>query len=270
MIARKQIKVSRATIGSSPVYYLPGQEVLLGPKLYSHLKSKEREAYDILRDKKIIRAERAEPWQRIAFSQLHDFAMPMHVTIKDKTEVFWKFYLISDEEAKEIIEEILQARKKEKSEEPEPEQLTLQGVNPEIKQEEPKQEEEKQQEKSIEVIKELKKIRRASLKKKQVDFYKMLKDYLDKNKMITLQETLIRKNKDYELLVELPSTIGNLKYFVKAKNKKTINDAEITMAHSQGLEKRAPCIFITNGSLNKKAKELIEKKISGQLIFKQI
>lgn len=263
MIARKQLKVSRATIGSSPVYYIPGQEYLLGPKLYNHLKSKEREAYDALRDKKIIRSEKAEPWQRIAFSQLHDFAMPMYVTIKDKTEIFWRFYLVSEEEAKEIIGEILQSKKREKSDEPEPEQLTLPVVNEEIK------ETPKEAEKQVEPIKEIKKPRKPRAKPLN-NFYESIIEYLNKNKIKILEDNIIRKNKEYEFIADLPTTIGNLKYFVKAKNKKSITDAEITMAHSQGQEKRYPCLFITNGNLNKKAKELIEKKISGQLIFKQI
>src|SRR3989344_6072694 len=85
LIARKQLRVSNASIGSSPVYYLPGQEYMLGPKLYNHLKSKEREAYDLLRENKLIKEEKLEPWQRIAFRQLKDFAVPLYVTVKDKT-----------------------------------------------------------------------------------------------------------------------------------------------------------------------------------------
>ena len=273
LIARKQLRVSNASIGSSPVYYLPGQEYMLGPKLYNYLKSKEREAYDLLRENKLIKDEKLEPWQRIAFKQLKDFAIPLYVTVKDKTDIFWRFYLISEEEAKKLISDILQPKKQEKLKEQTAEQIRLTEVEqpeaqikPEIIQkiEEPVQITE-QKEKQI-----IKKPRKQAHKKEITDFYDLIVKYLNETNIKILEEKTIRKNKEYEFLAEFSSVVGNLKYFIKAKNKKSINDSEITLAYSQSQEKRTPCLLLTNGNLTKKAKELIEKKLSGQFVFKQI
>lgn len=283
LVARKQLKASKAGIGSSPIYFIPGQEYLLGPKLYSHLKSKEREAYDILREKKLIYEDEAEPWQRVAFSQLKDFAVPISVTMNDKTKVFWKFYLIGDEEAKNMISNILEPKKEERIKKLKPEQLKLEEGDKqqisELIEEKPELEEPK-----IELVQEAeikqtieeeqpKPAKKQTIRKKKEEdltFYNSIKDYLIHRKIKILEEVATKKNKEYELLVEIPSALGGLKYFVKAKNKKSINDSEIILAHTQGQEKKVPCLLLTNGTLTKKAKELIEKKITGQFVFKQI
>lgn len=246
LVARKQLKISRASIGSSPLYYILGQEYLLGPKLYNHLKSKEREAYDSLRKNKIIKDEKAEPWQRVAFRQLKDFAIPLYVTTKDKTEVFWRFYLFSEEEAKKVITEIMQPKKQEKIKEPTAEQIRLTEVEqPIIESMEPKRE---LIQKEILLKLEEPKIEKPQIKKskkqvhkKETDFYNLVINYLNKNNIKILEEKTIRKNTEYEFLVEFPSIVGNLKYLIKAKNKKSINDTEIILVHSQSQEKRIPC-----------------------------
>ena len=51
LLSEKYIKISRAKVGGSPVYYISGQEPKL-EMLYRYLPSKEKEAYDILKEKK--------------------------------------------------------------------------------------------------------------------------------------------------------------------------------------------------------------------------
>ncbi|MDP2909106.1 MAG: hypothetical protein Q8N77_04850, partial [Nanoarchaeota archaeon] len=48
--AQGQVKLSKAKIGSSPVYYAKGQEPKL-QMLYKHLGEKPRKIYDILKEK---------------------------------------------------------------------------------------------------------------------------------------------------------------------------------------------------------------------------
>ncbi|MBW2993126.1 hypothetical protein KY317_00965, partial [Candidatus Woesearchaeota archaeon] len=57
---RKKIKISHIKIGSSPVYYVNGQEPKL-QELYAHLDEREKEAYDFLKKNKILRDIKQAP-----------------------------------------------------------------------------------------------------------------------------------------------------------------------------------------------------------------
>ena len=59
-------------------------------------------------------------------------------------------------------------------------------------------------------------------------------------------------------------------YLIKAKNKPSINEADISMAFSEGQLRKMPVVLLTNGKPNKKASILIEQKMQGQLILKEI
>ena len=101
--ARKAL-FSHAAIGGSKVYYLPGQEAALGEKIYPTLKGKEKEAYELLQTSKVLRDVELLPWQRVALRDLKDFAIPLTVSLGNSAELFWRFHLLSDEEAKPYIE----------------------------------------------------------------------------------------------------------------------------------------------------------------------
>src|SRR3989344_4463621 len=101
--ARKAL-YSHAAIGGSKVYYLPGQEAALGEKIYPTLKGKEKEAYELLQTSKVLRDVELLPWQRVALRDLKDFAVPLTVSLGTTAELFWRFHLLSDEDAKPYIE----------------------------------------------------------------------------------------------------------------------------------------------------------------------
>ena len=66
LLSSKQILVSAAKVGGSPVYYAKGQESRL-EMLYKHLELKEREAYDLLKKNKVMSDKGTEPAIRVAF-----------------------------------------------------------------------------------------------------------------------------------------------------------------------------------------------------------
>src|SRR3989338_8272223 len=71
--ANKLIRISNAKIGGSPVYYAPGQEEKLSI-LYEHLPGKEKEAFTLLKNNKVLLDELIEPSIRFALGQIKDFA----------------------------------------------------------------------------------------------------------------------------------------------------------------------------------------------------
>lgn len=257
-VSRKLIFISNAKIGGSPIYYTKEQNPKLPDRLYNHLRSREKEAYDLLNKDKVLKDTKLEPAHRVAIRSLKDFAIPLNVTQNENTELFWKYFLVNEEEAKNIIEELLkkpEVLKHLPEKEIIKEKITLEK-RPEV------QEKQKAAEKLLKKpIKE---------KPKQKDcFYEIIKEFLSKNKIKILEEIVIRKQKDFEFIVKLPSSVGHLEYYIKARSKKTINDTDLSLAYSESQQKKLPCLFITSGKLTKKA-EALAKKLSGQLTLKQI
>ena len=65
-----------------------------------------------LKNKKVIRDKSAGPWQRVALKELKDFAIPLNVGFGGEYELFWKWYLTTNEEAKGLIKELIKPIKK--------------------------------------------------------------------------------------------------------------------------------------------------------------
>lgn len=100
-------KISNLKVGGSPLYYVEGQEVKLQD--YAHrLNEKERKAYDLLKEKKVLRDSELSPLNRVALSHIKDFAFPLEIVYDGNSEVFWKWYLTSEDEARSIIGIILE------------------------------------------------------------------------------------------------------------------------------------------------------------------
>jgi len=260
LVRQNQIKISKAKIGSSPVYYIKGQEYKL-QMLHKHLSEKPRKIYDLLKEKKVLRDKELEPWQRVAVREIKDFATMLNVNFQNNQEIFWKWYLTSDEEAKQKITDILKKEMPEKKEEPKKEE-----VKEEKKEEHKKEREEHKKEEKKEEQKKLK----EEKKPEKIDrFYGLINTYFTENRIRILEEKTLRKNTEYEFIIEIPSALGNLRYFVKAKNKKKIGDAELNMAYTNGEGKKLPTLFVSTGDLTKKAEKYLEASLKG-LVFKKI
>ena len=63
----------------------------------------------------------------------------------------------------------------------------------------------------------------------------------------------LKKGKEIDFLAEMSTELGPLKVFIKAKDKKKINDADLALIHSS-----YPIVLLTSGELTKKAKEYIQ------------
>src|SRR3989338_4968630 len=82
LVATKRLKISHVKVGGSPVYYLPGQEPSL-QNFTNQLNEKEKRAYELLREKKILQDTELEPLFRVALRNLKDFAVPLTVKEND-------------------------------------------------------------------------------------------------------------------------------------------------------------------------------------------
>jgi len=231
-----RVKVSNVKIGGTPLYYLPGQEPQL-QNFSDNLHEKERKAYEILKEKKILRDNKLEPVIRVALREIKDFAVPLQVTYQNNKEIFWKWYLLNKEETESLIKPMLT-----KKEEP-----------IETKKIEPKKEIKPQTKEQIK-----KEIKERPLRADTTSsFLQELKSYFNRNKINIKNEQIIRKNSEIDFILEIPSTIGSLDFYCKAKNKKRVNDSDLSSAYVQGQLKKLPVLFLTKGDLTKKAKEIL-------------
>jgi len=273
MVSTNILKISNVKFGSTPLYYLPGQESRL-QDFAKNLNEKEKKAYDLLMQKKVMTDRLLEPVVRVALRNIKDFAVPLQVKVNDNIEIFWKWYLITNEEAAKIIKEIIEVSKtKEPKKEIKPVQETIASKE----QEKPREEEKeiKRELKKEELKEELpEKEEKKEEKKKFVDktsedkFLNEVKRFFEKSNIELIEEKVVKKNLDLDLVVEVPSAVGSLTYYCKAKSKKRISDSDLSSAFVQGQLKKLPVLFLTKGELTKKAMEMLSKEFKNIKIKK--
>ena len=91
-----------------------------------------------------------------------------------------------------------------------------------------------------------------------------------KNGGIQIMEVFPGKNgKEFDLILKVPSPIGTLLMYSKAKDKKKIGDADLSVAFVEGQVRNLPVIYLSNGILDKGMDTELEKRFKG-LTFKTI
>ncbi len=254
LVSAKLIKVSTVKIGGSPIYYLPEHASRL-QDFSKHLPGKEQEAYNLLKEKKVLRDTAQEPAIRVALKNMKDFAWPLNATINSSKELFWKWYMTGNEEATSIIKQILGIKEQEeeaKKEEPKAvkeEMPKAEQKKEEIKPEEPKAPEPEQEQKD--------------------GFLTSILGYFSKSNIKVLNKNIIKKNSEIDFDVELQSSVGCLRYYCKAKSKKRVNDGDLSSAYVQGHLKKLPVLFLSYGEPTKRAKEMLNKEFQN-IVFKKI
>jgi len=93
LVSEKKIKISHMRVGSSPIYFLQGQEPQL-EKFSDYLKSKEKDAFFLLKEKKFLQDSSQEPAIRVALRDIKDFALPF----KKDNEIYWRYFTASESE----------------------------------------------------------------------------------------------------------------------------------------------------------------------------
>jgi hypothetical protein len=77
-------------------------------------------------------------------------------------------------------------------------------------------------------------------------------------KGISIDQMLLVKKGEVECVISVPSPVGNMMQFCKAKEKKTISDGDLATAILEGQRHSLPVLFISTGSLSKKAQQLLD------------
>ncbi len=255
LASRKQVLISSIKVGSSPLYYLPGQEARL-QEFTNNLHEKEKKAYDLIRQKRILKDSDLDPVFRVAMRQIKDFAVPLEVIHNENKEIFWKWYLTSNQDAESLIKEMII-----------PQETKIEEKKEAIQEE--KIPETKPKEIQKEIFKE-EKPKEQKLPKKEPDdlFFTKINNYFNRNKIRIIEKEVVKKGSEIDFIISIPSSIGELAYFCKARAKKRINDNDLSNAFVKGQLKKLPVLFLTDGELTTKAKEILERDF--KMHFKQI
>jgi translation initiation factor 4G len=285
LFSDKKVKMSYMKVGSSPIYFIPGQEPQL-ERYSNHLKSREKDAFIILKEKRIIKDSEQEPAIRVALRSIRDFAIPL----RRNNETYWRYFTIPENEFKEeqkpieeheyveakpkifntkereIGEKIIKDIKIEDIENIRREKEKLEEIAKE-KQELIKKEKEKLEEiaKERQDIKEEQKknIKKISLKKKPIQkktlqknnekFFNQVKDFLSKESIEIVNVEGFGKD---EIFLRI-KTEGEEKLLV-AYNKRKISENEIIKANKKASELDLKYIILSMGEPGKKLASLIE------------
>ncbi|MBC8495489.1 hypothetical protein H8D36_05015 [archaeon] len=245
------VKVSNTKIGGSPTYYAPGQEYKL-ENLKKYLNEKDGRTFELLKERKVLRDKTQEMLIRVSIRNIKDFAKPVEVNVKGEKEIFWKWYLTPANE----VEGLIQKQFKSVTNEPQREERKPEPPKENVREE---MREEKQ-----EILK--KEISRKEVPKG--DFTKALYDFFEEKKIEITKEEVIRKDSDLELQIVIPSAVGKMDYFCKAKSKKKCNDGDLSSAFLKGQLLKLPVIFITSGDVTKKAEDMLGREYKGMILKK--
>lgn len=245
LFSDKELKMSNMRVGSSPLYFIQGQEPML-EKFAEHLKSKEREAFAILKDKKFLKDVDQLPAIRVALREIKDFAIPF----RNGEEIIWRFLtaqeadfkddkkpvILQVEEVKEIVKEVTEQPKQETKEEP---------VAHIVKQK-------KKQQKTEPKIKTAKKKANSSKSKHDEKFIEKVKEFLSKNLIDILHIEGIKKD---EITLKVKTSEGE--QLLVAYKKKKITESDIIRAAKKAAEMNLKYSVLSMGELPKKFSELI-------------
>jgi len=228
----KRIKVSHLKVGGSPLYFVEGQEEQLEP-FYKYLHPREAETFLILKKHKILKDSEQDPATRVALRSIRDFA----IGFKKDEEIFWRYILIPESEAKELLTEkpIKKTATIKSSKNKQTITITKSEFqNPLIIKEKPK----KQKQKS--------------------EFIQRIIDFLNKNNLKIIEE-MEYKVKEYNCIIQINSQLGAVNFLTQAKDKKTISETDLKKLLSNSQKIPIPCFLLYTGELSQKAKEYIKE-----------
>lgn len=269
LIRNGKVKYSHKKIGSSPLYYVEGQEDEVRKRLLDELKIPEKKIIEYFEKNKLVLRNNLTPQQRYMIDELKDYITSIKLEINGDEKLFYKHHSISKQN---ILDDMNKFKNKSKEKEEELDNDKIFESKKEEKEEEEDEKEKKEEsdvvetEKSAEVksFKQIKlgALKNKSLKIKDEDEYKKFDDlserFFKKYNLTVIKSNKIRKGSEANFIIVTNDNIRQ-KYFVKYYSKKRINEKDISKAHTSAQIKKLPCIILTTGKLTNKAKDLLPR-----------
>ncbi len=277
LVGEQKLKISHMRVGSSPLYYILGQEEQL-QKYANYLNNKEKEAFGNLKDKQILQDDELEPAIRVALRSLKDFAVQIQISKGQENKIFWKIHTLSNEDAKNLIslkinpkekevteekKEILQAEENKKfvKEQISYDRRSDHNLKSEIIEGNDRHKSEEKinsspQKSEVEITEKIKEKTTPKEKIKLVSsvFLTNIKEILANKDFEVLSEILIKK-KEYVAKIRTNTQFGKQEFYLIAKEKKKINSDDLTIALQKAQAEKMPALIMSTGEIDKKSLE---------------
>ncbi|MCD6547371.1 MAG: hypothetical protein J7K22_02345 [Nanoarchaeota archaeon] len=235
LVNKNLVKLSFRKVGSSPLYYVKGQENKVREILFKELNELEKKTLERLKELKVAFKEDLYPQERFLLNDLKDFVSYLQIK-KDDMEVFcWKHYSVGDNEFKEIIERKL------------------------FKKEPEKQIQETKSQAEIPIKKEVKR------KTKKISIKEFENKVLEKVK--TFAEIIDKKTTkgSVRILAYVETPIGKQKVVIIAKNKRNLNENDISKIFVEEQKNKIPIVILIEKEPSIKLRKYIQENM-GELV----
>jgi len=97
-----------------------------------------------------------------------------------------------------------------------------------------------------------------------------LDDFLQSLQISIESKETVRKDAEMDLLVKVPSPVGEVTYFCKARKKKRCDEKDISAAYVEAQLKKLPLLFVYSDELSKKAQDLVASHELQNVVVKKI
>lgn len=292
LVSRRKVKVSHLKVGGSPLYYLPQHEAQVSTFARNNLNSKDVAVMERLQAEGVLREGEQDLLTKVALRSLKDFAVPLQVDFQGSSELFWRWHMASPEEAqKKIAVQMGAGGESPRIEVPEVQSSLLPLPSPEISLAPalsifssphssslsspspvsasfPLPQTQFSRESSSpteEMFKPLKKRQPV-----EDTLFPEVEDLLKRLKITIEQKETLRKNAEMNLLLKVPSVVGSMTYFCKAKQKGKCDEKDLSAAYMEAQMKKLPLLFLYTGELTKKAQEMLDSGAFENVIVKKV
>jgi len=296
--AENKIRLSEMRVGSSPIYYIVGQEEKL-ENYVQYLNSREREAFHLLKEKSILMDDEQTPVVRVALRAIRDFAKGVRVRVNGESKLVWRHFMIGEDNVEEFISggarkvtaRILVAERDAgkiiKKVDPVSEKgAGRRNLRPALTQERTSAHSnaavrrptaiaaaggdppalhigggESLGGKMVEKVEEKKvevKPFEGIVAKNVPEFSGVVRKYLEANG-IELVEVFSEKKREFEARVSVGGKFGGQDYYLIAKDKKNISDSDLAVAVQKAQAARLLALIVSPGDLSKRGREHMGK-----------
>lgn len=268
-----KILISKTKQGGSPFYYIEEQKPLL-ENLIQYLDPKDQKTVQYLKQEKVLKDHDLDLFHRVSLRKIIDFAKQFTVKIENTEKTFWKYYLVTNSDAMEIVKHKYLGIKKA-------EEIKVEEVKNVKPNNQPKEELTSQKTKNEDVKSEMfaklkeqktKSEERVKVDKKEEqeqiildnyydnsEFFSVIKQYFINKNITPININCIKKDREYNCISIIPSPVGNIKTYCVAKNKKKLQEGDVAPGYLKAKKLDLPLLFLTTGEFSKKTLTAIEK-----------
>ena len=242
--------------------------------LFKYLHEKDRGTFELLKQQKVVLDTEQSPLFRVSLRAIKDYAKPIEVTANGQAYLFWNWYLATEQEINDGLRSHFSRLSAATLVSPMPSpvasyqqpvaplQSVVQIAPLEVSAEQPvsKKSPERRQKKVVQqqplVVPQ--EAPPAVLIPADDPFAQRVALFFQTKNMRLLTFSVLKKG-EIDCIVAVPTPVGFVQYYCKAKNKKKCSEGEIATAFVAGQMKKLPSLLLAPGEFPKKLLLSIDK-----------